>query len=359
MDLYSFRNWCDNCQYEKALAFCALLSSRPLNETMGSVVCSFGFNLELKLSRIETFYHLMFKSLGKHKWSELDNLMDNSNIQFDDSQNIARFEVFQLKESEFMLLLPIIQAVYDQVFLVFRLICERKHVYLVNFAKILQILKKLLFLQTLWINQSTVRVKHHPVFEKYVQSLDVKKFFTLICQVLSVVLAQSATENQPPSDAGRQVYREIVTFLKMFRPVSFEPKCLVSGVCYLYNRGGKQMIFSCDDVSKPSRGFPSSHSESMILDDVRFVKMGVRPVTDFKQCTRCGMRQGLRAKKQFRWPLWEAVWQSVCQCGGNWRRIVVHGGNSRKGTGSTTGSTSANTRGTSGQIVTPQSESSR
>ena len=50
------------------------------------------------------------------------------------------------------------------------------------------------------------------------------------------------------------------------------------------------------------------------------MKLGARPIVSLKRCVKCGRKQGLRAKKQFKWPLWEAMFDQSCICGGLWRR---------------------------------------
>ena len=311
----NFRKWNEGKKYEKLLSMCAVLSTRAANETMGLSVISFGLNMELKLLRIHAFYNLIFKSVETKEWQKLKHYMAQPEPDLNDAIIASELEAFLLKESEFMLMLPIIQAVYDSVLLVFKLICDGKHAYLLNLEKVLTLVKKLLLLQTLWISQSGIRVKHQPVFEKYVQSIDLKRFFALSCEAL--VTAEKERKRKEThahvNEEWTEVMKKVANLLRLFRHVNFESSNCACGVFALYGRNSKQLVFTCDDINEPVRHFPNPPNS--IVDDVRFLRLGVRPITDLKQCSRCGKRQGLRAKKQFRWPLWEAIWseRSVCE----------------------------------------------
>ena len=301
----------------------------------------------MTLLNIRKFVHLLFNDVSKSVWTKLDAFLEAEQQDFVETELLSEYDCLLLEEHEFMLLLPIIQFVYDQCLVLFRIICDRKLNQLMNSKAILLLMKRLLFFTSLWLQQSSIRPKHQPVFDKYVQNIDMRKFFILVSQSLTNLSLDVASEgDRQQMEKLTESRKNVAAFLRYFRPIGSDVKPFVSGIFSMRtnNRSWKFLAVNVDD---PVRDFPNAPES--VVDDVRFAKLGVRPVTSYKVCSRCGRKQGQRAKKQFKWPLWEAMWEQGCICGGSWRRQVMWDGVTSRHSTSQTASQGGNVK----AVITP------
>ena len=217
-----------------------------------------------------------------------------------------------------MLILPHIQYVYDNLLLLFECFAQKRFSTFVNLKALLLLFKNVLIFTTLWLSQSSLRAKHYPVVEKCTSSIDMKQFYSLVYQLNSVF----SLGETPVEEALQPIINKIQSFLRLFKPVVLSQKLASLGCPHLTGIYSVNSLKNAVIVPRDMESVmtsPSDCSESM-LDDVRFMRLGVRPIVSLKKCVKCGRKQGLRAKKQFKWPLWEAMFDQTCICGGLWRR---------------------------------------